>query len=100
MRTRVDVRGLVNRPLSQVGSRRKRRPGQLGQGGMGSIPANPSTKHASCFPPSSMPASIEISIKLIVCLRGLVSLSGPGAVRVPRAGSDWSFRSWSETLPI
>ena len=35
---------------------------------MGSIPATPSTKHASCFPPSSMPASIEISIKLIVCL--------------------------------
>jgi hypothetical protein len=33
---------------------------------MGSIPATPSTKHASCFPPSSMPASIEISIKLIV----------------------------------
>ncbi len=35
---------------------------------MGSIPATPSTKHASCFPPSNMPASIEISIKLIVCL--------------------------------
>jgi hypothetical protein len=35
---------------------------------MGSIPATPSTKHASCFPPSSMLASIEISIKLIVCL--------------------------------
>jgi hypothetical protein len=35
---------------------------------MGSIPATPSTKHASCFPPSSLPASIEISIKLIVCL--------------------------------
>jgi hypothetical protein len=56
------------RPLSQVGSRRKRCPGQFGQDGMGSIPATPSTKHASCFPPSSMPASIEISIKLIVCL--------------------------------
>jgi hypothetical protein len=61
----VDV---FDRPLSQVGSRRKRCPGQFGQDGMGSIPANLSTKHASCFPPSSMPASIEISIKLIVCL--------------------------------
>jgi hypothetical protein len=60
---------LVNRPLSQVGSRRKRCPCQFGQDGVGSIPATPSTKHASCFPPSSMPASIEISIKLIVCLR-------------------------------
>jgi hypothetical protein len=37
---------------------------------MGSIPATPSTKHASCFPPSSLPASIEISIKLVVCLSG------------------------------
>ncbi len=38
---------------------------------MGSIPATPSTKHATCFPPSSVPASIEISIKLmIVCLKG------------------------------
>ncbi len=55
------------RPLSQVGSRRKRCPGQFGQDGMSSIPATPSTKHASCFPPSSMPASIEISIKRIVC---------------------------------
>ncbi len=55
-------------PLSQVGSRRKRCPGQFGQDGMGSIPATPSTKHASCFPPSSMPASIEISIQLIVWL--------------------------------
>jgi hypothetical protein len=53
--------------LSQVGSRRKRCPGQFGQDGMGSIPAAPSMKHTSCFPPSSMPASIEISIKLIVC---------------------------------
>jgi hypothetical protein len=35
---------------------------------MGSIPATPSTEHASCFPPSSLPASIEISIKLVVCL--------------------------------
>jgi hypothetical protein len=43
-----------HRPLSQVGSRRKRCPGQFGQDGMGSIPATP---------PSSMPASIEISIK-------------------------------------
>jgi hypothetical protein len=59
---------LLGRPLSQVGLRRKRFPGQFGQDGMGSIPAAPSTKHASCFPPSSMPASIEISIKLIVCL--------------------------------
>jgi hypothetical protein len=44
------------RPLSQVGSRRKRCPGQFGQDGMGSIPATPSTgtKHASCFPPSSI----------------------------------------------
>jgi hypothetical protein len=58
----------LDRPLSQVGSRRKRFPGQFGQDGMGSIPATPSTKHALCFPPSSMPASIEISIKLIVCL--------------------------------
>ncbi len=57
---------LLHRPLSQVGSRRKRCPGQFGQDGIGSIPATPSTKHASCFPPSSMPASIEISIKLIV----------------------------------
>jgi hypothetical protein len=48
------------RPLSQVGTRRKRCPGQVGQDGMGSIPATPSTKHASCFPPSSMPASVEI----------------------------------------
>ncbi len=32
--------------------------GQFGQDGMGSIPATPSTKYASC---------IEISIKLIVC---------------------------------
>jgi hypothetical protein len=52
---------------------------KLAQGESG-VPANmvrtawvqflppPSTKHASCFPPSSMPASIEISIKLIVCL--------------------------------
>jgi hypothetical protein len=42
---------------------------------MGSIPATPSTKYhdASCFPPSSVPAFIEISIKLIVCLS--VSLS-------------------------
>jgi hypothetical protein len=55
-------------PLSQVGSRRKRSPGQFGQDGMGSIPATPSTKHAPCFPPSSLPASIEISIKLFVCL--------------------------------
>jgi hypothetical protein len=46
----------------------QRCPGQFGQDGMGSIPANPSTKHALCFPPSSMPVSIEISIKLIVCL--------------------------------
>ncbi len=52
----------------QVGSRRKRCPAQFGQDAMGSIPATPSTKHASCFPPSSMPASIEISIKLIVYL--------------------------------
>jgi hypothetical protein len=58
----------IDRPLSQVGARRKRCPGQFGQDSMGSIPATPSTKHASCFPPSSMPASIEISIKLIVCL--------------------------------
>ncbi len=58
----------VDRPLSQVGTRRKRCPGQFGQDGMGSIPATPSTKHASCFPPSSVPASIEISIKLVVCL--------------------------------
>jgi hypothetical protein len=57
------------RPLSQVGSRRKRCPCQFGKDGMGSIPATPSTKHTSCFPPSSMPASIEISIKLIVCLK-------------------------------
>ncbi len=57
---------LTYRLLSQVGSRRKRCPGQFGQDGMGSIPATPSTKHASCFPPSSMPASIEISIKLII----------------------------------
>ncbi len=58
-----------HRPLSQVGSRQKRRcPCQYVQDGMGSIPATPSTKHALCFPPSSMPASIEISIKLIVCL--------------------------------
>ncbi len=56
-----------DRPLSQVGSRRKRCSGQFGQDGMGSIPATPSTKHASCFLPSSMPASIEILIKLIVC---------------------------------
>jgi hypothetical protein len=35
---------------------------------MGSIPATRSTKHASCFPPSSLPASIEISIKLVVCM--------------------------------
>ncbi len=38
---------------------------------MGSIPATPSsasTKHVLCFPPSSMPASIQISIKLIVSL--------------------------------
>jgi hypothetical protein len=56
------------RPLSQVGTRRKRCPGQFGQDGMGSIPATPSTKHASCFPPSSLPASIQISIKLVVCL--------------------------------
>jgi hypothetical protein len=35
---------------------------------MGSIPAIPSTKHASCFPPSSLPASIEISIKLVIYL--------------------------------
>jgi hypothetical protein len=56
------------RPLSQVGSRRKRCPGQFRQDCMGSIPATPSTKHASCFPPSSIPASIETSIKLIVCL--------------------------------
>ena len=41
---------------------------------MGSIPATPSTKHALCFPPSSMPASIEISIKLIVCLSVSVSM--------------------------
>jgi hypothetical protein len=58
----------MDRPLIQVGSRRKRCPRQFGQDGMGSIPATPSTKHASCFPPSCMPASIEISIKLIVCL--------------------------------
>ncbi len=56
------------RPLSQIGSRRKRCSGQFGQDCMGSIPATPSTKHALCLPPSSMPASIEISIKLIVCL--------------------------------
>jgi hypothetical protein len=55
------------RPLSQLGSRRKRCPCQFGQACMGSIPATSSTKHASCFPPSSIPASIEISIKLIVC---------------------------------
>ncbi len=55
-------------PLSQVVSRRNRCPGQVGQDGIGSIPATPSTKHALCFPPSSMPASIEISLKLIVCL--------------------------------
>ncbi len=61
----------LSRPLSQVGARRKRCPGQFGQDGMGSIPATPSTKHALCFPPSSMPASIEISIKLIVCLKAL-----------------------------
>ncbi len=30
--------------------------------------SNSQMKHAACFPPSSMPASIEISIKLIVCL--------------------------------
>ncbi len=30
-----------DRPLSQVGSRRKRCPGQFGQDGMGSIPATP-----------------------------------------------------------
>ncbi len=59
---------VTDRPLSQVGTRRKRCPGQFGQDGMGSIPATPSTKHASCFPPSSMPASIEISIKLIIYL--------------------------------
>jgi hypothetical protein len=58
-----------NRPLSQVGSRRKRCPGQFGQDGTGLIPATPSTKHDSCFPPSSMPASIEISIKAN-CLSG------------------------------
>ena len=57
-----------DRPLSQVGARRKRRPGQFGQDGMGSFPATPSTKRALCFPPSSLLASIEISIKLIVCL--------------------------------
>jgi hypothetical protein len=34
---------------------------------MGSTPAT-SAKRASCFPPSRMPASIEIKIKLIVCL--------------------------------
>jgi hypothetical protein len=62
---------VIDRPLGQVGTRRKRCPGQSGQDGMGSIPATPSTKHASCFPPSSMPASIEISIKLIVCLSGV-----------------------------
>ncbi len=65
-----------HRPLSQVGSRRKRCPGKFGQDGMGSIPATPSTKHASCFPPSSMPASIEISIKLIVCLSGWALVQG------------------------
>ena len=57
----------VYRPLSQVGTRRKWCPGQFGQDGMSSTPATPSTKHASCFPPSSLPASIEISIKLVVC---------------------------------
>jgi hypothetical protein len=45
---------------------------------MGSIPANPSTKHALCFPPSSMPASIEISIKLIVCLIQVYTRFGVG----------------------
>jgi hypothetical protein len=65
-----------NRPLSQVGSRRKRCPGQFGQDGMGSIPATPSpTKRASYFPPSRMPASIEISIKLIVCLSASIEMS-------------------------
>ncbi len=75
---------------SQVGSRRKRCPGQFC--GMGSIPATPSAKHASCFPPSSMPAStsIEISMKLIVtvclsifCLARLpsLSLSDPSSLR-------------------
>ncbi len=61
---------IPDRFLSQVASgiRRKRRPSQFGQDGMGSIPATPSTKHASCFPPSSLPASIEIAIKLVVCL--------------------------------
>jgi hypothetical protein len=57
---------------------------KLGQGESG-VPANlvrmawfnschPSTKprHASCFPPSSMLASIELSIKLIVCLSATV----------------------------
>jgi hypothetical protein len=38
---------------------------QFGQDGMGSNPATPQMKHASCFPPSRMPASIEISMKLI-----------------------------------
>jgi hypothetical protein len=43
--TRTIRDSLTYRPLSQVGSRRKRCPGQFGQDGMGSIPATPSTKH-------------------------------------------------------
>ncbi len=59
------IKQYIHRSLSQVGSRRKRCHGQFGQDGMGSIPATLSTvtKHASCIPPSSLPASIEISIK-------------------------------------
>ncbi len=48
------------RPLSQVGSRRKRCPGQFGQDGMGSIPATPSTKHDE--------ACLVLSTKQYACL--------------------------------
>ncbi len=84
-------------PLSQVGTRRKRCPGQFGQDGMGSIPATPSMKHASCFPPSSLPASIEISIKLVVCLCATCRSSWLSFIKYPyatktRRCSFWEFK--------
>jgi hypothetical protein len=72
--------------------------------GSESIPATPSTKHASCFPPSSLPASIEISIKLIVCLLLLLpcwlTVSRPlqclkVLLIVPGQGTLISLRLWS-----